>query len=230
MGIKYRLALLILSISSLLIIGKLITGSFDFVLSDIWFASGIFLVVLISLIDQPHFSKDGSVFLNSITAGTTLLTFSQKDRSPLWYAMLTFTAYLLFSSYILMWIRKAKLKNEPKFVSFLSRINRETGKPTVIFSIFFFWGIIEKFGLESRNSNFLFFFWSVFIVLNIPAIATSIESLFSKKNISEQNEAQLISITNPLAAFIHLASTVNASIGSGVAFFDRKIKNWHLGY
>jgi hypothetical protein len=73
MGNRY---LLLSSLISLFTIGRILTGSFQFALHDILFTSGIFLVILISLIDQPHFSKDANVFLNSITAGTTLLLFS----------------------------------------------------------------------------------------------------------------------------------------------------------
>jgi hypothetical protein len=228
MGLKYRLALLILSILSLSVIGRIITGSFEFLLSDIWFTSGIFLVILISLIDQPHFSKDGNVFLNSITAGTTLLLFTKENRSPLWYLILIFVLYLLVSSYILMWVRKANLKNESKFIIFLSKINRELGKPTVLFSIFFIWGVIEKFGFETKNSNALFFFWSVFILLSIPSIAQFIESLFTRTKNGEQNEAYLISITNPLAAFIQLEPIVNAHIGSVIKFYDKA--NNHIAF
>lgn len=228
MGLRYRLLLLIFSIFSLLIIGRIITGSFEFLLSDIWFTSGIFLVILISLIDQPHFSKDGNVFLNSITAGTTLLLFSKENRSPLWYLILVFVLYLLVSSYILMWIRNVSLKKESKIVIFLSKINREFGKPTVLFSIFFIWGVIEKFGFETKNANALFFFWSIFILLSIPSIAQLLESLFTKINHEEQDEAHLISITNPLAAFIQLEPNVNAQIGSVIKFSD-KTRN-HIAY
>jgi DNA helicase HerA-like ATPase len=119
-----------------------------------------------------------------------------------------------------MWIRNASLKKEPKLVIFLSKINREFGKPTVLFSIFFIWGVIEKFGLETKNANALFFFWSIFILLSIPSIAQLIESLFTKIKNEEQDEAHLISITNPLAAFIQLEPNVNAQIGSAIKFSD----------
>jgi len=221
MSYKYRLFLLLLSISLLLIIGRIITGSFDFVLSDIWFTSGIFLVILISLIDQPHFSNYGNLFLNSIIAATTLLLFQKEERTPFWIAMLVFVLYLNISSYIFMWLRKSKLENEHKIIVFLSKINRELGKPTVLFSIFFIWGVIEIFGYNTTKANILYFFWSAFILLSIPSIAKEIEKLFIKKIIQDPNEASLLSITNPLAAFIKMDHTVNSSIGSGVIFFDK---------
>ncbi|GMO70042.1 MAG: hypothetical protein Ta2A_18570 [Treponemataceae bacterium] len=229
MTLKYRLALLLISITLLMGIGKCITGTFDFLLTATWFTSGIFLVILMSLVDQPHFSKDGSVFMNSITAGTTLLLFSKDNRSPFWYAMLIFIIYLLVSSYLLMWIRKVKLKHEPTIVVFISRLNRELGKPTVLFSIFFIWGVVEKFGFESKEANKLFFFWAAFIIFSVPAIAQAIEAFFAHKGNKEVNEAHLLSITNPLAAFIQLEATVNTSLGAGIKFFDKSNNNIAFG-
>ena len=73
MSKKYRLTLIALSLLILLAVGRIITGGFDFVLDDFWFASGLLLLILLSLIDQPHFSKDSNVFVNAIAAGISLL-------------------------------------------------------------------------------------------------------------------------------------------------------------
>jgi len=221
MTFKYRLFLLLSSLFALFTIGRLITGSFQFALHDIWFTSGIFLVILISLIDQPHFSKDANVFLNSITAGTTLLLFSPANRTPFWYSMLGLVGYLIISSYVLMWMRKSKLKEESKFVRLITSLNREIGKPTVLFSVFFVWGIIEKFGYNSVEANALLFFWCVFILLNIPEIAQILSSLFDKKVKDELDSSPLISITNPLAAFINLDKNLITQIGTEAVLFDK---------
>ena len=221
MTFRYRLVLLFFSLGILLAVGRNLTGSFQFVLGDIWFTSGIFLVILISLIDQPHFSKDANVFLNSITAGTTLLLFSPNSRTSFWYSMLCLIVYLILSSYALMWLRKSKLKEENKIVRLITSLNREIGKPTVLFSIFFVWGIIEKFGYNSSEANALLLFWSIFILLNIPGIAQILSLLFEKKETDATNLSPLISITNPLAAFIHLDKNVVTQIGTEAVLFDR---------
>ena len=221
MTFKYRLFLLLTSLFVLFTVGRIITGGFQFALHDIWFTSGIFLVILISLIDQPHFSKDANVFLNSITSGTTLLLFSPANRTPFWYSMLGLIGYLIISSYILMWMRKFKLKEESKFIRLITSLNREIGKPTVLFSVFFVWGIIEKFGYNSVEANALLFFWCIFILSNIPGIAQILSSLFDKKIIDELDTSPLISITNPLAAFINLDKNLITQIGTEVVLFDK---------
>jgi DNA helicase HerA-like ATPase len=147
--------------------------------------------------------------------------FPKGERTAFWVAMLIFVLYLNISSYILMWIRKSALINEPKFVRFFSRVNRELGKPTVLFSIFFVWGVIEKFGFNTVNANVLYFFWSAFMILSLPSIAIEIEKLFIKSEKLKSADAHLLSITNPLAAFIKMEPNVNTFIGSNVSFFDK---------
>ena len=75
-------SLIFLGLSLILLIGvgKGITGSFDFVLNQFWFTSGFLLLILLSLIDQPHFSKDSNVFINAVTAGISLLLVDEIDR------------------------------------------------------------------------------------------------------------------------------------------------------
>lgn len=165
------------------------TGSFDFLLSDFWFTSGFLLLILLSLIDQPHFSKDSSIFINAVTAGISLLLVSQENRNWVFWLFLGITLYLVTSSYILMWLRNNPLPMENKLIQFFSRINREIGKPQTLFSAFFLWGSLNQFGLGSNGFNALLLYWVVFMILNIPAIALIFNSLFEKKETEKQDNA-----------------------------------------
>jgi hypothetical protein len=222
MKYKYRLILLILSIITLVLIGRFVIGDFKFLINDFWFTSGIFLVILLSLIDQPYFSKDGSVFVNSVTASISLLLLPAIQRTALWYLMLGLVLYLIISSYVFMLIRKDELKNEPKILAVMSRINRIIGKPDVLFSIFFIWGVIEKFAFNSTKADALFFFWAIYILLNIPAVAGFFDELLTNKAIKNAPSGKLISITNPSAAFVQLRSDSTIKIGNTIVFHDKK--------
>ena len=68
-----RLIFLGLSLILLIGVGRYVTGNFGFVLNHFWFTSGFLLLILLSLIDQPHFSKDSNIFVNAVTAGVSLL-------------------------------------------------------------------------------------------------------------------------------------------------------------
>lgn len=182
MSKKYRLILLLISLSVLLIVGWSFNKDFSFVLGEFWFTSGLLLLVLLSLIDQPHFSTDSNTFVNSVTGFLSLLLVPTEYRNCVFSFFVIWMCYLAISSFILLWYRKNALGHEPKAIQFFSRFNRELGKPGVIFSVFFFWGILLKYGLDSREFNALFCFWLAFYILNIPSLAKTIENLFDKKS------------------------------------------------
>ena len=171
---------MLISLFVLVTIGWFINHSFDFLIKDFWFTSGLLLLILLSLIDQPHFSKDSNVFVNAITAALSLLLVQNKDC--IFWAFLCFIGYLIFSSYFLMWYRNNELRNENRFIQLLSRINRELGKPDVIFSAFFLWGGIQQYTINSSEFNALLWFWIIFMLLNVPSLANAISSLFEKNN------------------------------------------------
>ena len=180
MSKRYRLILMILSIIALLAIGWQIKQNFSFLISEFWFTAGLLLLILLSLIDQPHFSKDSNVFVNGITAEMSLLLVPQNQHDPIFWSFFGITGYLVVSSYILMWIRSSELREESKIVQFFSRINRILGRPETIFSAFFLWGGIKQYTLNSNEFNALLWFWIVFTILNFPVLAKNIESLFRK--------------------------------------------------
>lgn len=178
----YRL--LLLGISSILLVGLgySINNNYLFLLNSFWFTSGLLLLILLSLIDQPHFSKDSNVFVNAVTAAISLLLVRAENRDFLFWTFFYFVLYLLVSSYLLMWFRQNALNEENKVVQLFSRLNRQIGKPEVIFSAFFLWGGVNQFGQNSNEFKLLFWFWTIFTILNIPALAQTIESLFTKLN------------------------------------------------
>lgn len=180
MSKRYRLILMILSIIALLAIGWQIKQDFSFLICEFWFTAGLLLLILLSLIDQPHFSKDSNVFVNGITAAMSLLLVPQNQHDPIFWSFFGIIGYLVVSSYILMWIRSNELREESKIVQFFSRINRILGRPETIFSAFFLWGGIKQYTLNSNEFNALLWFWIVFTILNFPVLAKSIESLFRK--------------------------------------------------
>lgn len=181
MSKKYRLILMILSITSLSVIGWFINRDFSFAINDFWFTAGLLLLVLLSLIDQPHFSKESNIFVNGVTASLSLLLVPTGERDYIFWLFLGFVLYLMTCSYVLMWLRKDKLKEETKAVQFLSRLNRQIGKPEVVFSAFFLWGGIRQYTMNSSEFNALLWFWIIFMIFNIPALANTIEELFSKE-------------------------------------------------
>ncbi|WP_250432382.1 ATP-binding protein [Hanstruepera flava] len=179
MSKTYRLSFLGISFITLTILGYILTGSCEFLLNHFWFTSGLLLLILLSLIDQPHFSKDSNIFINAITAGISLLIVDDNNRDFIFWVFLSIISYLTISSYALLWLRQKSLGLENKFIRLIARVNREIGKPETLFSSFFIWGVYKQFGTGNNQFNGLLLFWAIFIILNIPSLAKSIEDLFA---------------------------------------------------
>lgn len=210
----YRLFLLGFSFLLLIGLGVYIRRDFSFLLNDFWFTSGLFLLILLSLIDQPHFSKDTNVFVNAVTAALSLLLIEAKNRDFLFWTFLTFIIYLTLSSYTLMWIRTNPLKEEKRAVQFFSRINRQIGRPEVIFSTFFLWGGIRQFGIDSNEFNLLLWFWIIFMILNIPALAKTMEGIFTTVKVENNKVAigQIFGVQSKNTFLVKLSVNVHQAI------------------
>lgn len=166
MSKRYRLSLMVLSLITLIGVGAHFTGGFHFVVNDFWFTSGLLLLILLSLVDQPFFSKDCNIFVNAVTAALSLLLVPSGERTAIYWVFLSTIVYLIISSYVLMWLRSRELHQENKVIQFFTRINRDLGKPETIFSAFFLWGAVRQYGLDSGQFNALLWFWVVFMILN----------------------------------------------------------------
>ena len=70
---NYRLILFLIEIVTLVAVAYVCTGSIMTALSNMWFSSGLLMILLLSLIDQPFFSKDSNVFVNAVTAFLALI-------------------------------------------------------------------------------------------------------------------------------------------------------------
>lgn len=180
---RYRLILMGLSLIALLGVGFYFNHNLNFVVNDFWFSSGLLLLILLSLVDQPFFSKDSNIFVNAVTAALSLLLIPNNERSIIFWGFAIFVGYLIVCSYILMWLRNRELNQENTLVQILSRINRQLGKPETIFSAFFLWGAVRQYGLNSSQFNILLWFWIVFMILNIPAVAVEVDKMFDRTNL-----------------------------------------------
>lgn len=181
MNKKTRLIFLGLSVLLLVILGYILDGSLNFLTNDFWFTSGLLLLILLSLIDQPFFSKDSNILINAITAGISLLIVNESERDLLFWIFFGFTVYLIVGSWILLWLRSKTLNREHAIIQFLSRINRVIGRPEAIFSAFFLWGAVKQYGYDSNEFNALLIYWVCFIIINIPEVSKIIGKLFEPK-------------------------------------------------
>ena len=238
MKLRNRLIFLVLFLIALLVIGRGISGDFKFITDDFWFAAGLLLLVLISLIDQPFFSTDGNIFMNG-TSAFSLILVQNSSRDFWWYFFLGWCIWLMTTSFLIMAVNSlSQWKTHPS-ISILSKINREIGRPEAIFSAYFIWGAVRQFGLGSPKIEPLFAFWVLFMIANIPAIARHIDSTFDKildRKKSTSEIATLYRISDPrvmeltvnedaprsiVGQSISIKTHDGKKIGSGIAIDDR---------
>jgi hypothetical protein len=235
-----------ISLGLILVIGRWNTGGFDFMSGQFWFVSGALLLILLSLVDQPYFSKDGQIFLNGTTALISLLIVAKGERTTLWWVFGGWAIYLLISSFLLMMIRSRDLFLETKPVQFFSRLNRAIGRPEAIFSAFLLWGIFVQFRYpkDGTTINSLLLFWAVFLILNVPSIAQAVAALFEKADDSTTLSGVLTAIASPHIAEVRLSAKLpenivgkqvvlrldgGTSIASGTLFEDRIVNGLRRG-
>ena len=220
MSRKYRLIFLLLSFLLLAVVGRWASGSFEFFLTQFWFTSGLLLLILLSLVDQPFFSKDANIFVNAITGFVSLMVVDNSSRDFAWKIFLCWMIYLIVSSYLLMWIRSNPKYAQENFVLLISRFNRQLGKPQNIFSVFFLWGCLRQFGMDSYKFDGLFLFWAIFIFLDLPGTSSALNSFFDPKDKKSLNVGQLLGITNPKIAEVLLNVDSENTIGRRLGLFN----------
>lgn len=216
---RYRLALFAVSSILILLVGRLATGSFAFLLEQFWFASGALLLMVLALVDQPHFSKDANVFVNGLTGLVSLLLVRATWRDGLWWLFLAWTVSLVVCSAALILHRSRPLAAESAAVGTASRISRQVGRPEALFSAFLLWGAIRQFQVPSLGLNAIFLFWATFMILNLPAVAAAIDTALSGKMKAEDEDAGVLTgVISPNLAEVRFGPrapsvTVGKSVG-----------------
>ncbi len=246
MKLSYRLTMMFLSLAIILAVGWLSMGSFAFATGQFWFIAGALLLIMLSLVDQPHFSKDANTFVNGATALISLFTVLEAQRNDMWWIFCGWSLYLIIASFVLMAIRSRELFLETKAIQFFSRFNRIVGRPESIFSAFFLWGVFLQFSYPKDNVtiNTLLLFWAVFMILNVPSIAQTVSGLFIAPKESKLPSGVITAILSPRLAVAKLSTSLpddiigknvvlslknGGKIAEGTLFDDRVVKGLRQG-
>lgn len=246
MKLGYRLTMMFVSLAVILTVGWFSTHNFEFATGQFWFISGALLLIMLSLVDQPHFSKDGNVFVNGATALVSLFTIVESQRMGIWWIFCSWAIYLIIASVVLMVLRSQELFLETKTVQFFSRINRAIGRPESIFSAFFLWGVFLQFTYPKGGVtiNALLLFWAVFMILNVPGIAQTVASLFAQPSEGTLSAGVITGIQSPRQAVVRLSHRLpdgmvgkkvllilggGEQVAEGTLFEDRVVRGLRQG-
>lgn len=246
MKLSYRLTMMFVSLAIIVTVGRYSMGNFEFATGQFWFIAGALLLIMLSLVDQPHFSKDANVFVNGATALVSLFAIPEVQRSDIWWMFCWWAIYLIVASFVLMSIRSRDLFLETKAVQFFSRINRVIGRPESIFSAFFLWGLFLQFTYpkDGVTINFLLLFWGVFMILNVPAIAQTVSGLFATPSEASLSAGIITGVQSPRLAVVKLSPHLpdgivgkkvvltldkGEQVAEGTLFEDRVVRGFRQG-
>ena len=246
MRLSYRLTMMFVSLAVILTVGWFSTHNFEFATGQFWFISGALLLIMLSLVDQPHFSKDGNVFVNGTTALVSLFTILESQRAGIWWIFCSWAIYLIIASFVLMALRSRELFLETKTVQFFARVNRAIGRPESIFSAFFLWGVFLQFTYpkDSVTINALLLFWAGFMILNVPGIAQTVSGLFAKPSEAALSAGVITGIQSPRLAVVKLSPRLpdgivgkkvlltmdgGEQVAEGTLFEDRVVRGLRQG-
>jgi uncharacterized protein len=246
MRLSYRLTMMFVSLVIILSVGWLSMHSLEFATGQFWFISGALLLIMLSLVDQPHFSKDANVFVNGATALVSLFTILESQRAGIWWIFCSWAIFLIVASFVLMALRSRELFLETKPIQFVSRVNRAIGRPESIFSAFFLWGVFLQFTYpkDGVTINSLLLFWAVFMILNVPGIAHTVSALFAKSSEATAYAGIITGIQSPRLAVVKLSPHLpdgiigkkvlltldgEEQVAEGTLFEDRVVAGLRLG-
>lgn len=239
---NYRLIVLVIEIIIIFLLALIKNMSIKELFGEFWFTSGLLLIILLTLVDQPFYSKDANIFINASTAFVSLFLLDNKDSNILLILMIV---YLLFSSYILMFARRNPLIEENMAVQLFSKINRVIGNPKFLFSLCFLYGIAIKI---KHSSNFEFepflCFWAFILIVDYLNLIDVLLKIFQDKKIKseeiigsimgvEGNNIYLVKIYDEVKFTIKLFDQViftyddkNTSIGVVIDLYFLEEKQW----
>lgn len=216
---RHRAVFFLFALGLLLVVGRVATGSFAFFVGDFWFTSGLLLLILLAIVDQPHFSKDANVFVNGVTGLVALLAVPSIRRDWIWWLFLWWTWGLVFVSYLLILNRSAELRTERAWIQAASRVVRSIGRPQTLFSAFFLWGVFTQFTPEALAYRALLLFWSVFMILNLPGVATTVADALVPRKARARSAGRIRGQLAPRLVELEVAADAPSTlIGKQVSF------------
>jgi len=146
--------------------------------SEIWFASGLLLIILGVFITEKYFTKSLDVIVNAVTVLIVLWTLDNQNLFRLYPALIGYISIvglLAVISFVLSNDNKDPAAASQNIARFLNRIATFFGSSKILFSIVFILSIFNYFVFSLQNSNdisneqisilFLIIFWGMVLLV-----------------------------------------------------------------
>ena len=151
---------------------------------NLWFYSGLFMMVFSILFIDPYYSSPKNVITNTIPLALTLIPI--KDvfvDSKIWWVSFCVVITLLVASVVALVLNdETKSENhiQNRFSVFLKNSVVIFGQGKVLYSLVFIASLLAYYSIQNNYTITLFFFWCGILLIN-PKALTNTFSLKSKK-------------------------------------------------
>ncbi len=186
------------------------------------FQNLILMVVLGSLIVEPHFTKPSDALVNSLAVLITLASVRDRTSYILWdanfyYALMVFIFSLI--SIILGQKEESEASLRNKVARFFYTFAVFFGKSNLIFSITFLLSVFSFFDTQQKDFIVLICFWSFLIVAKPIGLLSLIQNGSARiKKVDSHHLGEIISVTLPGSFRFRPFKDVNLNQGDWVLF------------
>jgi hypothetical protein len=137
---------------------------------DIWFYSGIFMVLFSILFIEPYYSSPKNVITNAVPLLLVFLSIKSSFTNTIfWWAFVAILIGLLISSIIALTLENKDLNPEHwrnNISAKLKNIVVVIGQGKVLYSAVFLYFLLTYYSIQSLNTLILFVIWFFIISLN----------------------------------------------------------------
>lgn len=204
-----------------------------FIDTAFFFTNGLILLLIGFFVIERHFTKPKDVLVNTIVALIALVSVGDQHYTLMWRILVVYSLHLLILSTIETLLRGRLGDTGPKgrFRRVLWKYCTVMGQARVVFSMVFFYGLIEisrAFPLDSQYLWFVFF-WAFILVWEPLGIGQKIESLMALFGSREEQTklGTIIRAKSPDIVFCELSENVRVRTNDvvRVVLKDRKSKD-----
>lgn len=187
--ILFTVSLLIFSLSYYLYTGSLLPTTET---KDLWFYSGLFMVLFSLLFIEPYYTSPKNVITNAIPLLLVFLSIrSSFNNEIFWIAAIIIQIGLIVGSIISLTLEDKNKSPEDmrnRISIFLKDSVTLVGQGKVLYSAVFIYFLLTYYSIQDFYTLILFIFWFSILMINPKSLHASFSYLTKKNNINQIGE------------------------------------------
>lgn len=164
MNIRWRLIILFIQLSTLMIFTRIVSGRFFS--AETWFVAGILAVIINPQLLEPYYPRPADVIGNSILSLVLIATTQKKIAVLGWNFLMVFVFILLIIGIIATVLGAGRKKWSVHPIARAATIISREATALRIYSLIFWLALVEAFPINSTQFWLLGLSWGIIVILN----------------------------------------------------------------